>query len=149
MKTNKLLYFDKYGILRFDLGGKILLLFLTEITAIWVAFIILANWNYFNDTNYGLTILSSDVIFLSVTLSSIFFKNKYLKIYHTEIIKQLCNLLFFAIVFLIIYFYKPQDIDDRREGKENLYFYTNPVTMTYVFILVYMVCFYIIFNDSK
>ena len=149
MKTNKLLYFDKYGILRFDLGGKILLLFLTEITAIWVAFIILANWDYFNDTDYGLAILSSDVIFLSVTLSSIFFKNKYLKIYHTEIIKQLCNLLFFAIVFLIIYFYKPRDIDDRRRGKQNLYFYTNPVTMTYIFILVYMVCFYIIFNDSK
>ena len=149
MKSNKLLYFDKYGILRFDLGGKVLLLFLTEITAVWVAFIILANWNYFNDTDYGLAILLSNVVFLSVTLSSIFFKNTYLEIYHTEIIKQLSNLLFFSIVFMIIYFYKPQDIDDRRKGIENLYFYTNPVTMTYIFILVYMVCFYIIFNSTK
>ena len=149
MKNDKLLYFDKYGILRFDLGGKILLLFLTEITAVWVAFIILANWNYFNDTDEGMAILSSDVIFLSITLSSIFFKNKYLRIYHTEIIKQLCNLLFFSIVFLVIYFYKPADIDDKRKGKENLYFYTNPVTMTYIFILVYMVCFYILFNSTK
>ena len=149
MKKSELLYFDKYGILRFELGGKILLLFLTEITAIWMAFILLANWEYFSDTTHGLAILISDVIFLGVTLTSIFFKNKYLKIYHTEIIKQLSNLLFFAIVFLIIYFYNPQEIDDKREGDVSLYFYTNPVTMTYIFILVYMVCFYILFNSTK
>ena len=47
-KKEELLYFDEYGILRFDLGGKVLLLFLTEIAAVWMSFMLLAKWQYLN-----------------------------------------------------------------------------------------------------
>ena len=152
-KSNNLFYFDHYGILRFELGGKILLTFITEILAIWVCFILLSDWVFLNDTTPGLTILSIDVIFLSTTFIAIFFKDKYFDVHHTEMIKQIANLLFFVMIFLIILYYQPEDIDSKKrndaEEKNSVYFYTNPVTMSYIFILVYMICFYVIFNSTK
>ena len=68
-KTKKdLIYFDNYGILRFDLGGKIILLFSVEILALWLSFMLLGRWKYFSDTKQGMAILGSDVTFLSITL---------------------------------------------------------------------------------
>lgn len=151
-KKEELLYFDDYGILRFDLGGKVLLLFLTEIAAVWMSFMLLAKWEYFNDTNHGLAILISNSVFLGITFTAIFFKGVFIEVYHSEMAKQIANLLFFVMVFLIIYYYTPEEIDQKirqREPEKNLYFYTNPVNMTYVFILVYLVCFYILFNSTK
>tara|TARA_R110001599_G_scaffold22088_7_gene82012 strand:+ start:821 stop:1294 length:474 start_codon:yes stop_codon:yes gene_type:complete len=148
----ELLYFDEYGILRFDLGGKVLLLFLTEIAAVWMSFILLAKWNYFNDTKHGLAIIISNVIFLGITFTAIFFKGVFVEVHQSEMAKQVANLLFFVMVFLIIYYYSPEEIDQKireREPDTTLYFYTNPVNMTYVFILVYLICFYILFNSTK
>ena len=148
----ELLYFDEYGILRFDLGGKVLLLFLTEISAIWVCFLLFSNWKYFSDTDYGLAILISNAIFIGTTFISIFFKGVFIEVYQSEIAKQISNILFFVVIFLIIYNYTPEEIDQkvRDSGDDKIiYFYTNPVNMTYVFILVYLVCFYILFNASK
>lgn len=147
-----LLYFDEYGILRFDLGGKVLLLFLTEIAAVWMSFMLLAKWKYFNDTNHGLAIMISNAIFLGVTFTAIFFKGVFVEVHQSEMAKQVANLLFFVMVFLIIYYYTPEEIDQkirRQEPDTTLYFYTNPVNMTYVFILVYLICFYILFNSTK
>ena len=151
-KKQELLYFDEYGILRFDLGGKVLLLFLTEIAAVWMSFMLLSKWQYFNDTNYGLAILISNTVFLGVTFTAIFFKGIFVEVHQSEMAKQIANLLFFIMVFLIIYYYTPEEIDQKirqREPEKNLYFYTNPVNMTYVFILVYLICFYILFNSTK
>lgn len=148
----ELIYFDDYGVLRFDLGGKVLLLFLTEVSAIWVSFMLLSKWKYLDDTPHGLAILISNSIFLGITFSAIFFKGIFVKVYQSEIAKQLSNILYFVMIFLIIYYYKPEDIDNKIKEKEpdkNLYFYTNPINMTYVFILIYLVCFYILFNASK
>lgn len=148
----ELLYFDQYGILRFDLGGKVLLLFLTEIAAIWVSFILLSKWDYFSDTSYGLAILISNTVFLGITFISIYFKGVFVKVNQTEMAKQLSNILYFVMIFLIIYYYRPEDIDEKirkDQPDKNLYFYTNPVSMTYAFILIYLICFYILFNASK
>ncbi len=147
-----LLYFDEYGILRFDLGGKVLLLFLTEIAAVWMSFMLLSKWKYFNDTKHGLAIMISNVIFLGITFTAIFFKGVFVEVHQSEMAKQVANLLFFVMVFLIIYYYTPEELDQkirRREPDKTLYFYTNPVNMTYVFILVYLICFYILFNSTK
>ena len=151
-KKKELLYFDDYGILRFDLGGKILLLFLTEIAVLWVSFMLLSKWEFFVDTKHGLAIMISNVIFLSVTFISIYFKDFFFDVYHTEMAKQVSNLLFFAMVFLILYYYTPEEIDEKvleKHPNRNLYFYTNPVSMTYAFVLIYLVCFYILFNATK
>lgn len=152
-KTNEIFYFDHYGILRFELGGKILLTFITEILAIWVCFILLSDWRFISNTKHGLAILSLDVIFLTTTFISIYFKDKYFDIHHTEMAKQISNLLFFVMIFLIILYYQPEDIDSQKRNddseQDSVYFYTNPVTMSYIFILVYMICFYVIFNSTK
>ena len=150
--TKELLYFDDYGILRFDLGGKVLLLFLTEITAVWASFMLLSKWSYFSDTNHGLAILISNSIFLGITFTAIFFKGVFVQVHQSEMAKQVANLLFFIMVFLILYYYDPEELDQKireREPEKNLYFYTNPIYMTYVFILVYLICCYILFNASK
>lgn len=148
----ELLYFDNYGILRFDLGGKVLLLFLTEIAAVWMSFMLLSKWQYFNDTKHGSAILISNSVFLGITFTAIFFKGQFVEVHQSEMAKQLANLLFFIMVFLVIYYYTPEEIDQKireREPEKNLYFYTNPVNMAYVFILVYLICFYILFNSTK
>jgi hypothetical protein len=153
-KTSKddLLFFDNYGILRFDLGGKIMLLFTVEILALWISFMLLGRWDYFYDTDYGKGILSLDIIFLSTTFFSIVTKGKLINIYHTEVAKQISNLLFFIMVFLIIYHYTPEEINNKirlDNPSDNLYFYTNPVMMSYIFILVFMICFYVIYNSLR
>ena len=147
--SQKLIYFDNYGILRFDLGGRILLLFFTEIIAIWTSFILLSSWDYISDSSHGLVILIFNTLFLGTTFFAIILKRSHLSIYLTEFIKQICNLLFFTNVFLIIYYYRPSDIDEKKDSGDHLYFYTNFVTLTYIFILVYMICFYILFNSQK
>lgn len=151
-EKKELLYFDNYGILRFDLGGKIILLFITEIIAFWVSFMLFSKWTYFDDTKQGLAILASNTVFVSITFIAIFFKGVFVQVHQSEMAKQLSNILFFIMIFLIIYYYRPEDIDQKirdREPDRNLYFYTNPVYMSYVFVLVYMISFYILFNASK
>ena len=103
-KTSKedLLYFDDYGILRFDLGGKIMLLFTVEIVALWVAFMLLGRWKYFQDSIPGQTILGLDISFLATTFLAITTKGKLINIYHTEISKQISNIIFFVMIFLIL-----------------------------------------------
>ena len=150
--NNELLYFDKYGILRFDLGGKILLLFSVEIIAVWLSFMLLGRWNYFIDTKQGKAILSSNIIFLAITFLAIVLKNKYINVYHTEMAKQIANILFFVMIFLIIYYYNPEELDNRiiaDNPNDKLYFYTNPVMLAYIFMLVFMICFYIIYNSLR
>jgi len=147
-----LLYFDDYGILRFDLGGKIMLLFTVEILALWVSFMLLGRWNYFQDSIHGKSILGLDIFFLGTTFFSIVTKGRLINIYHTEIAKQISNLVFFVMIFLIIYYYTPEEINDKIEAGnpgDNLYFYTNPVMMSYIFILVFMICFYVVYNSLR
>ena len=153
-KTSKddLLYFDDYGILRFDLGGKIMLLFTVEILALWVSFMLLGRWEYFQDSVHGQAILGLNIFFLATTFFSITTKGKLIDIYHTEMAKQIANLIFFVMIFLIIYYYTPEEIDDKIEAdnpNDNLYFYTNPVMMSYIFILIFMICFYVIYNSLR
>ncbi len=148
-KAVDLLYIDKYGILRFELGGRILLLFLTEIFAIWLSFMLLSNWQYLNDTDRGLYILIFNAVFLGINFSSLIFKGKYLRVWHTEIIKQLANAGYFVMIFVLIYSFTPQEIDNRRFGDVPTHFYTNPVMLSYIFILVFMLCFYVLFNSSR
>lgn len=148
-KSQELLYFDKYGILRFELGGRIMLLFLSEIIAIWLSFMLLSNWKYLNDTDHGKVILIFNSIFLGVTFFSIVFKDKYLKVWHTEFIKQICNIFYFVMVFLLIYYYTPQEIDNKRRDEVNLYFYTNPIMLSYIFVLIFMISFYVLFNSRR
>jgi hypothetical protein len=148
-KAVDLLHIDHYGILRFELGGRILLLFLTEIFAIWLSFMLLSNWQYLNDTKRGLYILIFNSIFLGITFFSLIFKGKYLKVWHTEIIKQLANVGYFVMIFVLIYSFTPQEIDNRRFEDVPTHFYTNPVMLSYIFILVFMLCFYVLFNSAR
>ncbi len=149
---NDLFYFDNYGILKFDLGGKIILLFTLEILAMWVVFMILGRWNYFLEDDYGKAILGLNIFFLTSTFTAIVFKGLYLSVYMTEVIKQIGNILFFVMIFLIIFYYTPGEIDQRissEKPNDNLYFYTNPVILTYIFILFYMISFYVIYNSLR
>ena len=152
-KTKKdLIYFDNYGILRFDLGGKIILLFSVEILALWLSFMLLGRWKYFSDTKQGMAILGSDVTFLSITFFAIVTKGKFINVYHTEIAKQISNLLFFVMIFLIIYYYTPEEINNKiklSDPEDKLYFYTNPVMLSYIFILIFMISFYVIYNSLR
>ena len=147
-----LLYFDDYGILRFDLGGKIMLLFTVEILALWVSFMLLGRWEYFQDSMHGQAILGLNIFFLATTFFAITTKGKLINIYHTEMAKQISNIIFFVMIFLIIYHYTPEEINDKIEAdnpNDNLYFYTNPVMMSYIFILIFMICFYVIYNSLR
>ena len=63
-EENELWYFDEYGILRFQLGAKILILLLAEISLIWLSFILLSYWKFFTKTDYGKVIISFNIIFL-------------------------------------------------------------------------------------
>ena len=113
---------------------------------------ILGRWKYFSDTKHGLAILGSDITFLSITFIAIATKGRFINVYHTEMAKQISNLLFFVMIFLIIYYYTPEEINSKIEAdnpEDKLYFYTNPVMMSYIFILIFMISFYVIYNSLR
>lgn len=133
-----LLLINKYGILTFTQSGKTLFLFMCEILGIVFLALVIRNWNEFSKESYGLAINIISLITITMLFCSIYFR-RFLKIYFSEYIKQTAILLFIINIFLTLYYYH------QREFQE-LYFYLNPITMLYIFILVYFITFYLIQN---
>lgn len=146
MKINEHLYIDPFGIIRFELGGKILLLFIVEFLAIWVSFMILSSWDIFRTSNQGKAILGLNIFFLVSVFNSIVMKNRFLSFYVSEVAKQFSNIIFFVNIFLILFYY---NVNDFQENGSTIEYYYNPAGMTYIFILTFMVCFYVICNSHK
>ena len=145
MKTDYL-YLDAFGILRFELGGKVLLLFITEIVTIWLSFMILSSWDVFRKSPQGKSILGLNIFFLLSTFNSIILKKIIFGVFKSEILKQFGIFCLFSLVFLVLYYYR---IEDFKEDNKVIQYYFNPVGMTYVFLLVFLTCFYIIYNSQK
>ena len=135
---NPIFLLNKYGILTLSENGKILFLFITEVIGLIFLGLVIRNWDFFNQDDYGLAVLSLSVIAISFLFTSIFFK-PYLKLHFSEYIKQTGIFIFIILIYLILYNYHKEDLDKEL-------FYVNPFTMLYVFILIYFVTFYLIQN---
>ena len=135
---NPILLLNKYGILTLTENGKILFLFITEVIGLIFLSLVIRNWEFFNQDSYGMAVLILSVITISFLFISIFFK-PYFKIYYSEYLKQTGILIFIILVYLILYNYHRQEINTE-------FFYLNPVTMLYIFVLFYFFTFYLIQN---
>ena len=135
---NPILLLNKYGILTLTENGKILFLFITEVIGLIFLSLIIRNWEFFNQDSYGMAVLILSVITISFLFISIFFK-PYFKIYYSEYLKQTGILIFIILVYLILYNYHRQEINTE-------FFYLNPITMLYIFVLFYFFTFYLIQN---
>jgi hypothetical protein len=148
---DELLTVDKYGIIKTSEAGKTLLLFVVEIMSIWMMVLVLRNWFVFDKTKTGLVILSFTISVLTLYFVTVTTRDKFFGIYNSNLLKQVANILFFVTVFLVLLNYQASEFplvgeEDNTSGDV---FYTNPVKMTYTFVLVYLFCFYFIYNLTK
>jgi len=131
---------NKYGIFSLSNNGRILFLFLTEVLGFWFASFILTNWQNFNNTTHGITIIVFSIMVISLLFISIFFKNR-LGFEKSEYLKQFGILLFIILVYLTLYYYEKDEF--------NATYYLNPMKILYTFILIYMLSFYLVQNMIK
>lgn len=148
---DELLIIDKYGIIKTSEAGKTLLLFVVEIMSIWMMVLILRNWVVFDKTKTGLVILSFTISVLALYFVTVTTRDRFFGIYNSNLMKQVANILFFVTVFLVLLNYQADEfpLAGEEDSSSGDVFYTNPIKMTYTFVLVYLLCFYFIYNLTK
>ena len=148
---DELLLVDKYGIIKTSEAGKTLLLFTVELMSIWMMVLILRNWIVFDRTKTGIAILSLTIMVLTLYFVTVTTREKFFGLYNSNLMRQIANILFFVTVFLVLLNYQSDEfpLTGEEESTSGDVFYTNPVKMTYTFVLVYLLCFYFIYNLTK
>lgn len=139
-------YVEEDGLVKVSYGGKVLLLLLTGVLSLWVLVLILVNWDTFTkkveNEKVGKAVVYLATISMSLLVLTVFEKHFALKFYINSS-RQIAILIYFVTVFILIFNFEPGDI---KSGTENLKVYENPVQMTYIYILFYMISFYILHN---
>ena len=136
---NKIITVSEEGLIKVSFGGKVLILFVAGVLALWVLMLVIINYDIFlNNGKEGKAVYSLSVISMSLLVLTIYEKFYFSKFY-INASRQFSVLLFFITIILLLFFFTENDFPNTKN-------YANPITLTYIFLIFYLVGFYIIHN---
>lgn len=139
---NKIITVEENGLIRVSYGGKVFILFLSGVLSLWVLMLVLINYNVFlNSGKSGKAVFYMAGISMSLLVLTIYEKF-FIGKFYINTSRQFSVLLFFITVFVLIFCFTPDDFPNTKN-------YANPLIITYIYILFYMIGFYILHNLSN